>query len=322
MKKDKIIPGLILVGIGAFLLLRNAGVLNLHVHWENFLFLWPVFLVIGGVNLILAHNRTIWAQAIKTLVLIGGICLLLFGNFGNRYNFWPGVFFHVDRDNDDDNDNHGTITKMQGDGSFTEAYHPKAKVAQLNITGGGTVYNLSDTTNQQFEAFTKETAATYELSRTDQDSVFVLNFDMKKGSHFDWNSHNNKANTAEFKLNANPEWEINVEAGATKLDFDLQKFKIRSLEINGGAASFNVTLGQPLAETKVDVSTGAAEVRIKIPNGAACSIDTDSGLSSNHFEGFNKTDDNHYQTANFDSAKNKIIIHLDGGISDFKVSRY
>ena len=54
----------------------------------------------------------------------------------------------------------------------------------------------------------------------------------------------------------------------------------------------------------------------------ACKIITDSGLSSNSFDGFNKTDDDNYETPGFDAAKSKIIINISGGISDFKVHRY
>jgi len=65
-----------------------------------------------------------------------------------------------------------------------------------------------------------------------------------------------------------------------------------------------------------------ASVNISIPQNAACEIETDSGLSSNNFDGFTKTDDGHYQTPGFANAKNKIHINIDGGMSDFKVNRY
>jgi len=81
-------------------------------------------------------------------------------------------------------------------------------------------------------------------------------------------------------------------------------------------------MGQPLSETNVEISTGVSGVDISIPQNAACSIETDSGLSDNHFEGFNKTSDNNYETSGFDAAKNKMHIHISGGLSDFKVRRY
>ena len=331
MRNDKLIPGLILVVIGAAILLANYG--YLHFHWWNVFRLWPIFLVIGGVNLVFAHNKSYWATIIKIAVVVVGLGLLFFGNFGERYNFWPGNHFtysnddrddddssnnNMDDDDDDDNNSKGN-TKMSVNGTFNEPYNANIKVARLNISGGGTVYNLSDTTNQLFNAATKDDNAKYVLSQSKDDSVYVLDFHMNKHNGFNFGSDKNQA---DMRLNPNPEWEIDVETGATKLDFDLSKFKIRQLKLHGGAASFDVKLGAPLAMTDVDISTGVSSVDINIPQNAACSIETDSGLSDNHFEGFNKTDDNNYETPGFDAAKNKIHIHISGGLSDFKVRKY
>lgn len=125
-----------------------------------------------------------------------------------------------------------------------------------------------------------------------------------------------------MRLNPNPEWEISVETGASSVDFDLSKFKVKELKLNGGAASFKVRFGMPVVMTDVDISTGVSGVDISIPQNAACSIETDSGLSDNKFDGFSKTSDNNYETPGFSSAKNKMHIHISGGLSDFKVRRY
>lgn len=324
---------MILVMIGAIFLLHNFG--YIHFHWSNLFHLWPIFLVIGGVNLVFANNRSAWATILKISVVVAGFALLLFGNFNDRYGWWwPRYSYHNDNndnnDSNDDNDdsddddsgNKSGITKIEGNSTFSEPYNVSARVARLNISGGGATYNLHDTTNQLFTANTKEFFGKYQFDRHSEDSVYVMNFSMKdnKNGHFNWGS--DKGNTADLKLNVNPEWEVNVETGASKIDFDLSKYKLRSLVLKGGAASFTARIGQPLAPTNVEVSTGVSEVTIEIPQNAACRIQTDSGLSSTSFDGFNKKDDGHYETNGFDAAKNKIYIHMSGGISDFKVRRY
>lgn len=329
MRNDKLIPGAILACIGAILLLNNFDVIDFH--WMNILHLWPIFLIMGGVNLVFAGNRSPLATVIKLSVVIACFALLVFGHFGERYNFWPGVYnYHYNNDNDDDDDNDDSDTtstdsstvKPEGNNTFNKDYSADDKLVRVNINGGGTTYTLNDTTSKLFTAETKEFYGRYEFNATKEDSVTVLNLHMKnnKGWHFD--SDDNKSNEAIIKLNPNPVYEFNVETGATKLDFDLTKFKVKSVTLKGGAASFNVKLGNPLETTNVEVSTGVSEVNFSIPKGAACSIRTNSGLSSNEFEGFNKKENNLYETAGFDAAKNKIYIHMSGGISDFKVNRY
>ncbi|QKJ29245.1 hypothetical protein HQ865_05580 [Mucilaginibacter mali] len=323
MRHDKLVPGAILITLGIIFLLRSFGVV--HIHWMNFLHLWPIFLLIGGINLIFAHNRSPLASGLKIGVVLLGLCILLFGNFNNRYNFWPGrYYYHSDNNNndsdDDDNDDKVDVVKVGGTSTFNEPYNAATKIAKLNINGGGTMYRLSDTTTDLFQAYTKEIAGSYEFTRHNEDSVYVLDFSMKKNNHMRWDK--GKENSATFKLNTAPVWDMDISTGATKLDFDLSKFKIRNLDINGGAASFDIKMGQPLASTNIDISTGVSEVNIRIPKDAACKIDTDSGLSSNHFDGFNKTDDDTYETPGYSSAKNKIHIKLDGGLSGFRVTRY
>jgi hypothetical protein len=70
------------------------------------------------------------------------------------------------------------------------------------------------------------------------------------------------------------------------------------------------------------VSTGVSGVDISVPQNAACSIETDSGLSGNDFQGFTKVSDNDYETPGFNAAKNKMHIHISGGLSGFNVKRY
>jgi hypothetical protein len=337
MKNDKIIPGLIIVLIGLAFLLDNFGYINFH--WGNIWHLWPIFLIIAGVNLVFAHNTSPLAIAAKIGVVVLGFALLVFGNFGGDSFGFPVYSYgwhshdhdNNDSDDDDDDDDDSTMTtpakglvKVEGSSNFILPYAADAKTAELHISGGGTKYILNDTTNQLFRADSKEHFGRYEFSHSNNGTNYVLNFEMKdkKGSHFNWVGDNDKTNAVTFMLNTNPIWTMDVETGATALDFDLTKYKIQKFTLNGGVASFKLKLGQPLENTNVEVSTGMASVEIAIPQNAACEIETDSGLSSNNFEGFNKTDDGHYQTPGFATAKNKMHINIDGGMSSFKVNRY
>lgn len=318
MRSNKLIPGIVLVLLGTVFLLRNYGYIN--IHWSNFFHLWPIFIVIAGVNLIFANNRSPWAMAIKLAVIIGGFGLLFFGNFDNRFGFWPRDNYEFDIDDDDYH--HGNGVKRQTTRFFEEPYNDSIRTARLNIHGGATSYKLSDTTNLLFSAETHEFYGKYDFISSKMDSSYVLDFKMRDNRFKNFNFGNDKSNKATFKLNVNPEWELDINAGATDLDFDLTKFKIRTVHIDGGAASFKVKFGQPLNVTTIKVNTGASDVDIRIPHGAAASIDAHTGLSSDDFEGFVKVRDHRYETPDYASATNKFNIKINGGVSDFNVKRY
>ena len=230
----------------------------------------------------------------------------------------------ADDNGDDDNNNDGKIVKIQGNSTFNDPFNATIKVAQLNISGGATSYQLSDTTNQLFSAVTKETFGSYEMNHHQEDSVYVVDFKMKDNHNgFDFHSDSNdNGNRVDMKLNANPIWNVKLDAGATDVNFDLSKFKVRTIKLSGGAGSFAIKLGQPLASTDINISTGAASVKFTIPQNTACRITKSSAFSSDDFEGFIKKGDGDYETPNFDAAKNKFFIHFSGAMSGFEVKRY
>jgi hypothetical protein len=330
MKNDKIIPGVILILIGAAILLHNYG--YLHFHWHNLIFLFPLVIVLWGINLIFSDRKSPWVIGLKLLIVALGFSLILFGNVGGHDGRWASDAFYFDGDgNDDDSDNNSKITKIEGNSEFNAPYVATAKIARLNISGGGTTYRLSDTTSQLFTANTHEYKGRYVFNHSQKDSVYVLDFNMKghHGINLDFGDDDDdnkkdssKTNSAVFKLNTAPEWELDVKTGATKLDFDLSKFKVRSLKLSGGAAAFDVKLGQPLATTNVNVSTGMSAVVISIPANAACRIVSSTGLSSTDFEGINKKVDGVYETTGYNTAPTKFNIKMSGGMADFKVKRY
>ncbi|MCJ8209462.1 cell wall-active antibiotics response protein [Mucilaginibacter sp. RS28] len=332
MKKDRLGPGIILVLIGVAILLVNLGYLEFH--WSNFLHLWPVFLIIGGVNLLLANNRTVAARIVKTGVLAAGLFVLFFADFGDRFSFLPHIYFNHrgngDEDfsfDDDDSDTvkNGNVVKIDGNNFYHTPYTAVTKFAKLNISGGGMQYRLSDTTNELFSADIKEYYGHHVMKVETHDSSSVIDFRMKGDArgHFRWSSDDKKTNKAEIKLNLAPIWNINVNAGATDLDFDLSKYKVSNFAINGGAASFKVKLGQPVeGNTEVTVKSGVSDITVNVPKDAACSINSSTGLSDNNFSGFTKTESGRYETPGFSAASKKIIIRISGGLSDFKVNRY
>jgi hypothetical protein len=325
MKNDRLFSGLVLVIIGVVFLLNNFHVIDFH--WGNLFRLWPVFLVIGGINLLLANARAAWATALKVVVLVVGLGFILFANIhrrdesGSRFNF----NFNDDHDRDDDVDTaytDGDVKDSKGISStYQQAYTPDVKRASLFVSGGATTFILNSTTDSLFKATTHETFGDYILTMDKSDSTAALVFKMKNhNNRFHWDS--DRKNEARISLNTIPVWDIDLKGGAAEIKFDLTPFKVRKLDISGGATSSKIKLAANIPLTEVSVSTGASEVEISVPKNAACDITVHSGLSSNDFEGFTKVNGSHYTTPGFDGAANKIYIRLKGGVSDFEVKRY
>ncbi|MDF3076748.1 MAG: hypothetical protein K0S09_637 [Sphingobacteriaceae bacterium] len=317
MKTEKIVWGLILVFIGGILLLQNFNVIDFH--WRAVVHLWPLILIIVGANMII--NRSAHRAGAFAGIAITVACLCFIAYQGVYGQYEPYRWMHF-RYNNDDNDNDDRTTSANWKkNSFSEPYLSTMKNARLEISGGATTYKIQDSSSNLIDINVKHRDSGYSLNQSTSDSSVVLKFDMKSGKK-KLNFSDSDETAANMKLNANPVWDINLEMGAGECDFDLSKFKVSGVRLEGGAASFKIKLGMPQTVTNVTAETGVAEVKIAVPKEAACQIKVDSGLSSKDFNGFEKQEDGSYSTSNFKTSSQKIIISLEGGLSDFNVSRY
>ncbi len=205
------------------------------------------------------------------------------------------------------------------DTTYVQPFDSSVKAAKLTLNGGTSIYKISDTTNQLFRADAMLFHSRYALNGHKQDSVYEMNLTMKSKSSTQFGKQSDSVN---LKLNLAPVWDIVVNSGATDLNFDLSKYRVRNFAIHGSAGSFSVKLGPPLAQTDIKIAVGAAGVTVSIPKNAACRIDDHSAFSSVTYDGFSKKYDGSYETPGFSSSKNKILVHFTGGMADFKVHRY
>jgi hypothetical protein len=303
MRREGLIWGLILVTVGAVLLLDNLELINFY--WRNIWRFWPVVLIVAGINLIFSRFRS----PSGTILIVSITCAIL--AFFVYAGVKPPVNRSYNRIDRVPRENTGTRN------TFTEEFSPGLRKAELNISGGATSYELKDTTSNLFDASVSLAAGRYSLRKISRDNFESLHFGMSERNR-SWRG----GGEVILKLNPSPVWIINVKMGAGQTDFDLSSFKIEQLNFEGGAASFEVKLGEPDSLTNVTVQSGVANVVISVPRSAGCQIKVKAGLSSREFDGFKKQTDGTYQTTGFNAAVKKVVIDLNGGLSNFEVKRY
>lgn len=321
MKFDKIIWGVLLLFIGGVLLLDNFNVIEFY--WRNVWSFWPVFLIILGINILFNRNDSQTGSVISLGILIVALCFLFVRGQERptRGFWWNHSNDHVSIDLDDNDDDHnGDYSKLH----FSEPLvsGDTAKKTVLNISGGGTTFELKGETDSLFTADVKRRFGNFSLTKTTSDSVNNLVFrthDKDKKQRWSFGDGGNSVNVY---LNTAPTWEMDLNMGAGEIDFDLSKYKVRTLNFDGGAAELKIKLGDLLPITDVNVKTGVADVKVRVPQGSGCRIKTKTGLSSRDFTGFTKISDGVYETPNYQSSTKKIFINFDGGLSSFEVDRY
>ena len=78
---------------------------------------------------------------------------------------------------------------------------------------------------------------------------------------------------------------MQIDVGAANLDLDLSAFKVSKLDINGGASSINVKLGNLQQQSTVKINSGASSVKIEVPEAFACEVQTKTVLVSKDLTG-------------------------------------
>lgn len=308
MKTDRIMWGIVLLFIGGVLLLENFNIIDFH--WGRVWRFWPIFLIIGGVNILFSKSKSQIAGIISIGILVVTLCILFYkGQQPSHKEVW--VKSHTEERYDSD---------TPRDVTYSHPYTDSASVKNiLNLSGGGTSFDLKEATDSLIIANVQRKLGDYVLETDKVDSITSVTFKMKGKNK--WNMGDG-GNDVDLKLNANPIWEVHMNMGAGEVNFDLSGFKIREFNFDGGAAALEIKFGDRLPITDVNIKTGVADVKIDVPASSGCRIKTKTGLSSKDFSGFNKLEEGLYESPNYKTSVKKIFVNLDGGLSNFEVKRY
>ena len=308
MSYRKIFWGLLLVLIGILFILKNTGVL--FFSWHSMWQLWPVILILWGISLIPVKD---WIKLVLSLVTVV-ITFFAIQQYGPKDNHkWN--FEWNDRNQRDDN-NEDNVTTYNN--VMSENYDSLTKYAELKLNIGVGNFNISDTTNMLIEVKHDNDNANYSMTARAEDSLTRIELSLEKGEFNEGKIRNN----VNLKLNPNPIWDLDLNVGAAEVKFDLSGFKTRNLKIQGGASDIDIKIGAALPLTDVKLEAGAASIMVRVPESAGCEIISNTFMSSKDFKGFTKIGNQKYQTPNFASSTNKIMIDLQAGVARVDVVRY
>jgi len=318
MNRERFNWGLILFFLGGILLLRNLDIIEFY--WRSVLRMWPVIIIIFGVNLLLPRK----GLGGYASVLLTILALLFLGYQGmqpsGNTNHW---FKYESSKNSKRSLRSGEVKRGSTNSQFEVQSDSSIRIGHLQITGGGAEYTLESNDNSSI--FNADIDHSNEISYLNkhwqEDSTIHIDLNMNnvKSNNFNFDNHLNEVNV---RLSKELVWTIFLTTGAGSSDFDLSDLKIQKLVLKGGASAFEAKLGMPLENSRIEAQSGAASIELKIPKAAACRIVVKSGLSSKNFEGFERDENGGYVTPGFATAQNKYTIDLRGGLSSFTVERY
>jgi hypothetical protein len=302
MNNGRVFWGVLFLVLGALLLINNFVCINLGF-WAMWKF-WPVVLILIGIAWFTKNSRFGWTSfAVAAAVLAA----LLFATAQRGCNVVSVRHSSVSAD--------ARELSMSMDDTLGEC-----KI-EMNLGAGS--FRMSDTTSQLILVRTETSFARYRLERdsSDGDKV-VLSMEDADVSFGD----NGVTNRADIQLNPMVLWDMNIEIGAASVNFDLSPYKLRNLQLSGGAASLRLRFGARYDTSRIKIDVGASSIVLLVPKNAGCEVHSNMELSSRHFEEFDEVgsdgDYRVFRSAGYDNASKKIYLTVDGGVSSIRIERY
>lgn len=324
MKQTGVFVGAFLLATGAIFLLRNTGLVQIDLDAAGQY--WAIVLILLGASFLLQN------LLVKSLLTGGAAVFLAAIIWSSILNFQPFAILEEKFDK---------ASASSPPKTFALPFDGAAQRAKLNIHAMIGTFAIEDTTADLAVVETNSPFG-YVLERerfADYD-LLTLRPERQKAKRV----ISRGGGSTTLKLNAAPTWELDLNIAAASADLDLSKFKIERLNIDAGASSVELRLGNLADKLEVTVDAGAASLNIEVPKDVGCEIRHSDGLGSAEFEGFVPKDEasraetsdssekkvyfkglmkgNAYRTENFDRSAKRIYINLDSGVSSVKVRRY
>lgn len=287
---------LVLIAIGVVALLANVGAVPFSP--LALLALWPLLLVIAGIDLLLSHRAPLAALALDVAALGAGLALLV------TQPSLPTVLPFV---------NIGSRDCPAGAArSSVSVPREGAQRLSLRLTGGAATYRVLDAASALVEARSDLEQLYPRITRSgDAADVAIIQC---------WSGPFTTGRDVEVRLASGIPTSLDLTGGAGSFELDLRDVRITDLRLTNGASSTKLQLARPSGEVVVRITGGASSTEIEL-GGAEARVETTGGLTSlsspsTVTSGVGR---NVYETPGYASAPDRYTITVTGGVSSVTV---
>lgn len=282
---------LLLIGLGIILLLNTTG--NLDVSIISLLRLWPLLLVMVGLDVLLG-GRSVIGNLLLGLLVIGIMAGAVFfvstlspaapAVVNERATFELGEARALDARVD------FPFGSLEAD-ALPPRVDEAADVGYSLLPGVrlASKYDVRD-----------------ERGRLD---VEQLGDDFRPRVWGDWDE-----SRMEVALSRDVPVDLNVDTGAGEMALDLTGLEIEKLDVSIGAGDLTVTLPEE-GDFVADISVGVGALTLIVPEGLETRIERDGGIAPLSIDAsrFERVGDA-YVTAGYEEADKRVIVNLDMGV--------
>lgn len=310
-RPTRLVFPLLLIVVGILFLLNNLGIVPWSV-WIALARLWPVLLILLGIDLLLGRRAGVLAAAITGIVLVAVVAVAIGMTVGDA-----GATRAQPLES-------GSV-RVPVDGATSGEITMRFPAGRLNV---GALPTKGDALLQAETSM----PAPVHLSRqsTVRGGVAQVVLTANDGSSFGpfipprWpfnQSASSSAITWDVQLAPQIPLTLRADVGAGQSDFDLTNLMVQQLTINNGAGQTTIHFPTSAGQTIADVHAGAGQLVMIVPADVGAYIHTSQGgvvnvhVPSDRFQSVSDG----YQTTNYSTAANRVDVTLHLGVGSVDV---
>lgn len=296
---SSLVGPVILILAGLVLLLNNIGVLPWAI-WGDLWRLWPLGLIVVGLDLIIGRRRPGLSLALMLLIVVVGGGLILYAGYATR----------------------GDVIAYK-----LNIASPAATSARVEIDFDAGTLNVDSAlegvsiATGSLDYFANRNAPRANLDVNDGRADISIASRDNSGFNFDWFGSSPSFNW-DVHLSPRLPMSINADLGTGNSTLDLSGLNLTGLDLDVGTGNTTVDFPKPKASMEAKIDGGIGNLTLSIPDGVAARISVDSGIGNVDVDDrFVKHGEDTYETANYASSAIKLDLKIDAGVGNVEVGR-
>ena len=308
-----------LLFIGVIFLLNTTGVVGWGI-WLHILKFWPVFLILGGLRLIIEGTKvTEIIMSIVTLLVYLAVGFLAYSLYTNqKASFLENFITNMREIDNTEFKKEETLTILKD--SYTDV---KKRVLDVNIAASkATITDDRETNYLEVDSNYNKLYMEPSVQSKFTDGELTILFDtIFSKNRISWGQPDMELNLYVGQPTVPTDIILKVGAGDAALNFD--KLLLNDIAMNIGAGRLTLDLSEISIPKDMTIVVGAGEMVLTIPKDVAYEINYSLGLGEIKVDGDQIAvfagKETSYKSSNYDSASKKFIINARVGVGAFSI---
>jgi len=292
-ERNSLVGPILLIGVGLIFLFNNLGWLDWSI-WQALWQLWPLLLIISGLDLIVGRRSAVGSALVAVLavmLLVGGVWFVSGGERG------PGTI--VD----------GQSIVFPAQGADRAEVRIGSAAGELYVSGGASSSNVMDGQIQS-----RRGEIVRQSSDMDGNTLEIS----LEASGENLTAINGQGSIWDLKLNQEIPLDLAISTGVGESVLDLRRLTVTGLDLSTGVGNTTVRLPRRGGYTG-EISGGIGRIVVQVPDDLPVRLEINTGIGGQSVPGAFRQEGDVYFSPAYGQGADAVELEISGGIGSIQV---